>query len=148
MGFELKENEYYLIKQMGNKRNYSFNLYNINEESIKNLVAILVSKVEVYICNDKNKTVIDKTNELGKEELNKDENKKINLYTLHFKSTNNHYMQLKNLYMYEGTLKEKEITLEMYYETMNPPQIIKFKAFKGDFKEIIYTKENTKNKIL
>ncbi len=135
MGFELKENEYYLIKQMGNKRNYSFTLYNTNEESIKNIVEILASKVEVHICNDENKTEIDKTKELGKEEITIDENKKIHLYDLHFKSKENHYLKINKLYIYEGTIKEKEITLEMYYKTMNPPQIIKYKLFKGNFKE-------------
>lgn len=86
MGFQLKENEYYLVTQIveGYKEN-KYKFYECNEETIVKITRILVGKITVYIYNEEDNSRIDKTKELGRAFGEKNEFRKINCCHLFFK---------------------------------------------------------------
>lgn len=145
MEFESIKYENYLIKQITNQRNiFSFKIYSTNEKTIKSLVDILIGRIEVYIYNDLNNSRIDKTKELGREEILIDKNRKYHKYDISFKSIQKMYMNIKNVYLYEGIIKDKNIVIEQHYPTANPPQLIKYEVFKAEYKAIISTDDYKK----
>lgn len=138
---ETKSLEYksYVLKQITNQENIvSFKISSTTEETIKNIVDILIGRVEVYIYDGLNNSRIDKTKELGREEILIDNDRRFYKYNLSFKSVENLYMKIKNVYLYEGTVKDKDITIEEYYNS-EPPRIIKYKIFKADSTHISYS---------
>lgn len=86
MGFQLKEDEYYIIRQ--NIEGYIPNKYEIeycDEETIIKLTRMLAGTVSVYIYNKKTNERIDKTNELGRKNRPLDEFRKITACSVFFK---------------------------------------------------------------
>lgn len=139
MEFESIKYKTYLIKQITNQKNIvSFKIHSTTEETIKNIVDILIGRVEVYIHNSLNNSRIDKTKELGREEILIDKDKKYYKYNLSFKSIENLYMRIKDIYLYEGTINNKDITIEEYYNT-EPPRIVKYKVYKADSTSVSYS---------
>lgn len=86
MGFQLKDDEYYIIRQ--NVEGYKSNQYqieNCDEESIIKLTRILAGTISVYIYNSKTNTRIDKTSELGRKHRHLDLYRIISCYHIFFR---------------------------------------------------------------
>lgn len=138
MEYELRENEYYLIKQITNEHKaYSNKLYSTTEKTIKNITNVLIGRIEVYIYLNNN-SIVDKTKELGRESKEIDKNESYYKYDILLKSNENAMMRLFNLIMYEKKLKENSIKIEFIYKTIeNIKKIAIFELHKTKFTVVV-----------
>lgn len=118
MGFQLKENEYYLIKQIiEDKKATQFKLHNTNEESVIKFTRILAGTVVVYIYNEDTNKRIDVTNKLGRSYYQLEEHKPLVLCDLYFKSKEMKNLILYNAWMYED-IARYILGNNRFFETM------------------------------
>lgn len=111
MGFQLKEDEYYIVKQIiENEKTLINEFYGVNEESIIKFTRIMAGTVVVYIYNKRNNERKDKTKELGREPRKLDEFRNIiKVKALFYDEEKDYKMRqenYRNLFIYQDIIKD------------------------------------------
>lgn len=145
MGYSLKEDEYYLIKQIiEDKKTTQFELEKTNEESVIKFTRLMAGTVCVYKYNSKTNQRIDLTNELGRPYRPLDEFERIIVLGIKFYSKGRQPISIYNLHVYEHMERELTIWGENYksfYFTRKFINEIGYYAAKEFFFSCEYKKE-------